>query len=92
MLRSGDDHRRMDDDLIDTLHDAGFSDFVLAGAGSCPVCKKCTYPDAPCRFPDKARSAMEALGIDVVALAADRGITYDHVEGTVTYFSIVFYH
>ena len=34
MLRSGDDHRRMDDDLIDTLHDAGFSDFVLAGAGS----------------------------------------------------------
>lgn len=92
MLRSGDDHRRMDDDLIDTLHDAGFSDFVLAGAGSCPVCKKCTYPDAPCRFPDKARSAMEALGIDVVALAAGRGITYDHGEGTVTYFSIVFYH
>ena len=61
-------------------------------AGSCPVCEKCTYPDAPCRFPDKARSAMEALGIDVVALAADRGITYDHGAGTVTYFSIVFYH
>ncbi len=91
MLRSGNDHRRVDDALIDALHDAGFRDFVLSGAGSCPVCKKCTYPDAPCRFPDKARSAMEALGIDVVALAADKGITYDHGKGTVTYFSIVFY-
>ena len=69
MLRSGNDHRRVDDALIDALHDAGFRDFVLSGAGSCPVCEKCTYPDAPCRFPDKARSAMEALGIDVVALA-----------------------
>ena len=92
MLRSGNDHRRVDDALIDALHDAGFRDFVLSGAGSCPVCEKCTYPDAPCRFPDKARSAMEALGIDVVALAADKGITYDHGKGTVTYFSIVFYH
>lgn len=91
MLRSGNDHRRVDDALIDALHDAGFRDFVLSGAGSCPVCEKCTYPDAPCRFPDKARSAMEALGIDVVALAADKGITYDHGKGTVTYFSIVFY-
>lgn len=91
MLRSGNDHRRVDDALIDALHDAGFRDFVLSGAGSCPVCEKCTYPDAPCRFPDKARSAMEALGIDVVALAAEKGITYDHGKGTVTYFSIVFY-
>ena len=91
MLRSGNDHRRVDDALIDALHYAGFRDFVLSGAGSCPVCEKCTYPDAPCRFPDKARSAMEALGIDVVALAADKGITYDHGKGTVTYFSIVFY-
>lgn len=91
MLRSGEAHRRMDDNLIDALHSAGFNDFVLAGAGSCPVCKKCTYPDAPCRFPDKARSAMEALGIDVIRLAAKNKITYDHGENTVTYFSIVFY-
>lgn len=91
MLRAGGDHRKMDDNLIDTLHEAGFRDFVVSGAGSCPVCEKCTYPDAPCRFPDKARSAMEALGIDVIRLAADKGIVYDHGEGTVTYFSIVFF-
>ena len=23
------------------------------GSGSCTRCKTCTYPDAPCRFPDK---------------------------------------
>ena len=68
------------------------SDTLTLSTESCVHCARCTWPDAPCRFPDKARSAMEALGIDVVALAADRGITYDHGAGTVTYFSIVFYH
>ena len=37
---------------------------------SCGICKTCTYPDAPCRFPDRARRSMEACGIDVGAAAA----------------------
>ena len=91
MLRSGDDHRRMDDDLIDTLHDAGFSDFVLAGAGSCPVCKKCTYPDAPCRFPDKMYPCVESHGILVTALAEKHDIDFQAGGNLVTWFSLIFY-
>ena len=30
------------------------------GAGCCTKCKTCTYPDAPCRFPEQAFSSMEA--------------------------------
>ena len=63
----------------------------LCGAGSCTICQKCTYPDAPCRFPEKARRSMEATGIDVVTLAHDTGINYINGVNTVTYFSIIFW-
>ena len=63
----------------------------LAGAGSCSICSKCTYPDAPCRFPEKARRSMEACGIDVVQLSRDTNIHYINGANTVTYFSIVFF-
>jgi predicted metal-binding protein len=35
--------------------------------GSCFLCSECTGDDEPCRYPDKARPSMEALGIDVFA-------------------------
>ena len=31
------------------------------GAGCCTKCKTCTYPDAPCRFPEQAFSSMEPM-------------------------------
>lgn len=64
---------------------------LLAGAGSCSICAKCTYPDAPCRFPEKARRSMEACGMDVVHLAAKCGIHYINGTDTVTYFSVLFW-
>ncbi|GAB4345096.1 MAG: DUF2284 domain-containing protein [Candidatus Abyssubacteria bacterium] len=35
--------------------------------GPCPLCSGCTAKDEPCRHPEKARPAMEAVGIDVFA-------------------------
>lgn len=65
--------------------------FVLLGAGGCSLCEKCSYPDAPCRHPDKARRSMEACGIDVVSLSRNLGLRYMNGENTVTYFSVLFY-
>ena len=31
------------------------------GAGCCTKCKTCTYPDAPCRFPEQAFSSMHCF-------------------------------
>jgi len=42
--------------------------------GSCFLCSECTAPDEPCRYPEKARPAMEALGIDVFATLENAGI------------------
>jgi predicted metal-binding protein len=35
--------------------------------GPCMLCDECTDPDEPCRNPQMARPAMEAVGIDVFA-------------------------
>src|SRR5699024_2566358 len=35
-------------------------DAMVLGAGCCTICKTCTYPDQPCRFPEKMISSMEA--------------------------------
>jgi len=43
-------------------------------AGPCALCKECgKVTDIPCRFPDKARPAMEACGIDVFQTARNNG-------------------
>ncbi|MBP5308250.1 MAG: DUF2284 domain-containing protein [Clostridia bacterium] len=68
------------------------TDHRVFGAGGCTNCEKCTYPDSPCRFPEKAVSSIEACGINVVELSRDVGINYVNGENTVTYFSMVFFN
>lgn len=43
---------------------AGFHQALALGSGPCTVCEKCDVSQ-PCRFPGKARTSMEACGIDV---------------------------
>ena len=64
----------------------------VLSAGGCGLCEKCTYPTALCRFPDKARSSVEANGISVVELANNCCINYKNGNNTVTYFSMIFYN
>jgi len=44
--------------------------------GSCPLCEECVGAKSglPCRHPFKARPAMEAMGIDVIATAKKVGL------------------
>ena len=87
MERARKAHDKTDEELLSLLD----IPCELAGAGSCTLCEQCTYPDAPCRFPDKARCSVEACGIDVVKLSSDCGINYINGKDTVTYFSILFW-
>ncbi len=58
---------------------------LVLGAGGCTRCKTCTYPDAPCRFPDKALSSMEAYGLFVSDVCTKNGLGYYYGPGTITY-------
>ncbi len=65
--------------------------FTALGCEGCDICEKCTYPDSPCRFPEKAIPSVEACGINVVELAKKSGINYNNGVNTVTYFCIILY-
>lgn len=58
---------------------------LALGAGCCTKCKKCTYPDEPCRFPDKAISSMEAYGMLVTQVCEDNQMPYYYGDCTITY-------
>ncbi len=57
--------------------------------GGCTLCPQCTYPDAPCRFPDKAIPSMEAYGLLVSKVCEKSGLPYYYGPRTLAYTSCV---
>lgn len=55
------------------------------GSGGCVKCEKCTYPDEPCRFPDRLMSSMEACGLLVSKVCIANGMKYNHGPDTIAY-------
>lgn len=62
-----------------------FPDALIIADGACTVCEKCTYPEKPCRFPDKMVSSMEALGMLVSEVCEANGLPYSYGKDTLTY-------
>ena len=54
-------------------------------AGACRICKPCTCPDEPCRFPELAIPSMEASGLNVSKTCEDSGIGYYYGPRTITF-------
>lgn len=61
-------------------------------AGPCTVCLRCTYPEKPCRFPQKRVSSMEAYGLLVGDICLKSGLRYNYGPRTMTYTSCVLYN
>lgn len=64
---------------------------LALGCGSCSYCKECTYPVAPCRFPEKVIPPIEAYGVDVAHLCKKTGLTYFAEKNEVIFFCMVLY-
>ena len=63
-------------DYCGRLRERG-EDFLPMGSGGCGMqCAKCTYPDQPCRFPDKAFTSMEAYGLLVTDVCKSADTPY----------------
>lgn len=65
--------------------------YLFLGAGGCRLCKKCTYPNEPCRRPEEAIVSAEAYGIDVMKLMRDNQLKYNNGPNTVTYIGGMLY-
>ena len=64
-------------------------DCLPLSAGTCTRCEVCTYPDKPCRYPDKILSSMEAYGLLVSDVCTKSGMPYYRGENTITFTSCI---
>ncbi len=63
---------------------------ILSNEG-CGRCRKCTWPEEACRFPDELQPSIEGFGFIVSELAKQAGIPYLNGKNTVTFFGAVLY-
>ena len=78
------EHREHFTKMYAELREKGV-DVLALGAGGCRQCNTCTYPDAPCRFPDRMVSSMEANGLVVLEVCKANGLKYFYGSETMTY-------
>ena len=68
---------------------AAREEILPMGSGACRICGECTYPAAPCRFPDRMVSSMEAYGLVVSEVCQLAETPYYYGPQTITYTSCV---
>lgn len=88
MAETEKEHKRRFRALAEALRDRGVSCLPM-GAGTCTLCERCSCPEAPCRFPERAMPSMEACGLLVSQVCKDSGLGYYYGRGTLTYTACV---
>ncbi len=66
------------------------TDCMALSTESCDICEVCTYPDAPCRFPEKMHPCVESHGIIVCELAEKYNMEFTLSANQVLWFGILF--
>ena len=84
MMEAQEEHSKHFLAMVDRLHELGVPMLPL-GAGTCTRCKVCTYPDAPCRFPEKKISSMEAYGMLVLQACKENHLEYYYGPNAIAY-------
>ena len=74
--------------LVETLCGEN-ADFLPMGAGACTVCTECTFPESPCRHPEKAVISMEAFGLWVSDVCKKNDVPYNYGENKIAYTSCI---
>lgn len=72
--------------MYDRLREQGLSALAI-GSGCCTLCQDCTYPEKPCRFPQRRVASMEAFGMLVVDVCKANGLGYYYGPDKMAYTS-----
>ena len=83
------EHEEITRRVENLLRAQGLETYVLS-TEACTRCASCTYPDAPCRFPEELYPCTESHAIVVTDIAEKYGIEFIS-GGAVIWFSILFF-
>ena len=75
---------------VEDMRDQGAEVYVLS-TESCAICRRCTYPEAPCRHPERMYPCVESHGILVTDLGERVGLPFQAGGNIVTWFSLLLY-
>lgn len=85
------DFKKIMDLFQENLKDL-LSDYILLSNEGCGRCMECTYPNAPCRFPQLLHHSLEGYGFMANELAKEAGMHYNNGANTVTYFGALLFN
>lgn len=88
LLGTRREHEKITQSIGEYLMEEGYDCYILS-TESCAICQECTYPQAPCRHPDKMHPCLESHGVVVSQIVEDQGMTYSLGGNTVLWFSMV---
>lgn len=84
------DHEAVTRQALDMVRAQAAQTLTLS-TEACAHCEHCTWPDAPCRFPDRMFPCVESHGILVTDLVEKHGIDFLEQGNIVTWFSLILY-
>lgn len=84
MQKAEERHKKYFEEMHERLREM-FSDVLALGSGCCRRCQSCTYPTAPCRYPEKMTASMEAYGILVLQVCKDHQMQYYYGRDKIAY-------
>lgn len=88
LLSTRREHEDITNALGDFLKSQGRTIFTLS-TESCDICSKCTYPNAPCRHPDRMHPCLESYGVVVSELVEREHMEYQLGANTILWFSLI---
>lgn len=83
------EHERLTYEVAQLIREQG-CDIMVLSTESCDQCAHCSYPDGPCRKPEKMFPCVESHGILVTDLFEKHGLEFFN-GNIVTWFSVIFY-
>ena len=83
MMEAGKLHQKQFVLLVDKLRKT-WPNLLPFSANTCTLCKECTYPTEPCRFPKTAFFPIEAFGLIVNQIYETNKIPYFYKDKTIT--------
>ena len=84
MMETEEAHKTYVDRMRQLLEEE-YGRILTLGSGTCTRCKKCAYPDKPCRFPENSFGSMEAYGIVVSDACKANDLPYYYGPCTIAY-------
>ncbi len=91
LLSTRKDHEEITNQIGDFMMGQGYDIYILS-TESCDVCEHCTYPEAPCRNPQRMHPCIESQGIVVSEIAEQERMVFNLGGNTILWFSVILFN